>query len=184
MVRPAMTIPEPEFERLVLDHLDGLYNLARWLTRNMDEAQDLVQETALKALKARDQFRGGTTLTAWLYRILRNSFIDRYWKRQREPSGQEGDLPGVLGELEQALEETEIEHLRPLVAADINRALKALPEQWRTTVLLAEVEGLTWEEVAEVMGCPLGTVQSRIFRARRVLRQLLKDYAPEGKGEE
>lgn len=122
-----MTTPEPEFERLVLEHLDGLYNLARWLTRNMDEAQDLVQETALKALKARDQFRGGTTLTAWLYRILRNSFIDRYWKRQREPSGQEGDLPGVLGELEQALEETEIEHLRPLVAADINRALKALP---------------------------------------------------------
>jgi RNA polymerase sigma-70 factor (ECF subfamily) len=69
------------------------------------------------------------------------------------------------------------------VAADINRALEVLPEQWRTTVLLAEVEGLTWEEVAEVMGCPLGTVQSRIFRARRVLRQLLKDYAPEGQGE-
>ncbi len=122
-----MTTPEPEFERLVLEHLDGLYNLARWLTRNMDEAQDLVQETALKALKARDQFRGGTTLTAWLYRILRNSFIDRYWKRQREPSGQEGDLPGVLGELEQALEETEIEHLRPLVAADINSERLGLP---------------------------------------------------------
>jgi RNA polymerase sigma-70 factor (ECF subfamily) len=177
-----MTTPESEFERMVIEHLDGLYNLARWLTRNTDEAQDLVQETALKALRARDQFRGGTTLTAWLYSILRNSFIDRYWKRHREPSGQGGSLTGVLGELEQALEETEIERLRPLVAADINRALEALPEQWRTTVLLAEVEGLTWEEVAEVMGCPLGTVQSRIFRARRVLRQLLKDYGPERKG--
>jgi len=113
---------------------------------------------------------------------LRNSFIDGYWKRQRETSG-EGRRPQAPGEPERILEDTEIEHLRPLVAADINRALEALPEQWRITILLAEVEGLTWEEVAEVMGCPLGTVQSRIFRARRVLRQLLKDYAPEGKSE-
>ena len=143
-----MTHPEPQFDRLILEHLDGLYNLARWLTRNADDAGDLVQETALKALKARDQFRGGTTLTAWLYRILRNSFIDRYWKRQREPSGQGGDVPQAPGEREQVLEDTEIEHLRPLVAADINRALESLPEAWRTTVLLAEVEGLTWEEVA------------------------------------
>jgi len=174
-----MTHPEPQFEQLILEHLDGLYNLARWLTRNADDARDLVQETALKALKARDQFRGGTTLTAWLYRILRNSFIDRYWKRQREPLGQGVDFVQALGEREQVLEDAEIERLRPLVAADINRALESLPEAWRITVLLAEVEGLTWEEVAEIMGCPLGTVQSRIFRARRVLRQLLKDYAPE-----
>jgi len=178
-----VTNNEPQFELLIIEHLDRLYNLARWLTRNADDAGDLVQETALKALKARDQFRGGTTLTAWLYSILRNSFIDGYWKRQREPTGQEGDFPQAPGEPERILGDTEIEHLRPLVAADINRALEALPEQWRITVLLAEVEGLTWEEVAEVMGCPLGTVQSRIFRARRVLRQLLKDYAPEGKSE-
>jgi len=83
-----MALQKGQFEQLVLEQMDRLYNLARWLAKNSDDAQDLVQETILKALKARDQFQGGTTLTAWLYKILRNTFIDGYWKRQREPLGE------------------------------------------------------------------------------------------------
>jgi len=180
-----MALQKGQFEQLVLEQMDRLYNLARWLAKNSDDAQDLVQETILKALKARDQFQGGTTLTAWLYKILRNTFIDGYWKRQREPlgEGQGAQISEPADEPEFLFHDAAMDRLRRFVAADINRALETLPEVWRTTILLAEVEGLNWEEVAEVMGCPLGTVQSRIFRARRLLRQLLKDYAPERKSE-
>lgn len=176
-----MSLPKGEFERMILEQLDGLYNLARWLTRNPDDAQDLVQETVVKALKAREQFRGGTSLNAWLYSILRNGFIDRYWKQHREPLSRGEESAELMDQADSLQDALKIDHLRPLVGADINRALEALPESWRTTVLLAEVEGLTWEEVSEVMGCPLGTVQSRIFRARRALRKVLRDYAPEGR---
>jgi RNA polymerase sigma-70 factor (ECF subfamily) len=180
-----MALQKGQFEQMVLEQMDRLYNLARWLVKNPDDAQDLVQETVLKALKARDQFQGGTTLTAWLYKILRNSFIDGYWRRQREPldGGRGKSMSEPADEPEFLFHDAEMDRLRRFVAADINRALETLPEVWRTTIFLAEVEGLNWEEVAEVMGCPLGTVQSRIFRARRLLRQLLKDYAPERKSE-
>lgn len=180
-----MALQKGQFEQLVLGQMDRLYNLARWLVKNPDDAQDLVQETVLKALKARDQFQGGTTLTAWLYKIMRNSFINGYWKRQREPlgEGQGTQISEPADEPEFLFRDAELDRLRSFVAADINRALEALPEVWRTTILLAEVEGLSWEEVAEVMGCPLGTVQSRIFRGRRLLRQLLKDYAPGSQNE-
>lgn len=179
-----MALGKREFDGLILAHLDRLYNLARWLTRNPEHTQDLVQETVLKALRARGQFRGGTSITAWLYTILRNTFVDGYWHRIREPLWpQQGADPNqvrqdIADEVDLLLGDVELARLRNLISGDINRALENLPESWRTTLLLADVEGLSWVEVSAIMGCPLGTVQSRIFRARRVLRRLLKDYAP------
>jgi RNA polymerase sigma-70 factor (ECF subfamily) len=171
------------FDAAALAHLDSLYNFARWLTGSPTEAQDLVQETYLRALQAHRQFQPETNLRAWLFRIMRNRFIDEYWRRDREPLSADmlekeeaseapggGDpLPGGLG----------LEQHRALVRGDLNRALQALPEVYRTALLLADVEGWTWEEAARVLDVPIGTVQSRVFRGRRALRALLKDYAPE-----
>lgn len=166
------------FENDLVGHLDALYNFARWLSGNDADAEDLVQETCLKAIRARALFQPGTNLKAWLYSIMRHAFLDRV-RRGPARSGQEG---GLLDE-EVAVEEValqgdaELGRLRTLVMGDIAKALQALPERFRAAILLSDVEGLSWEEVAAVLGCPLGTVQSRIYRGRRLLRELLKDYA-------
>jgi RNA polymerase sigma-70 factor (ECF subfamily) len=168
------------FDAAALAHLSSLYHFARWLTGSDTEAKDLVQETYLRAIQAYRQFRPETNLRAWLFRIMRNRFIDEYWRRDREP------LSADLLEKEEAQGRTdplpgnfELEQNRALVRGDLNRALSALPEVYRTAILLADVEGWTWEEVAQVLDVPIGTVQSRLFRGRRTLRALLRDYTPE-----
>jgi len=176
-------LAEPEqstFEQEALGLLDAVYKFARWLTRGEADARDLVQETYLLALQARHRFQPGTNLRAWLFRIARNRFLDGYQRRQREPLWDD-ELLGVRaapGVTESLLGDRDLGRLQGLVRGDIARALDSLPEVYRSAIVLADVEGMTWEETAEVLGVPVGTIQSRVFRGRRALRLLLKDYAP------
>lgn len=165
---------DDEFRQQALKHLDALYNLAVYLTRNGSEAEDLVQETYARALRFSHRFQPGTYMRAWMFQILRNTFLTFYRLREREPAISEAGVPDG---------EAPMFHHAPVedgesagAHMDLERALALLPEEFRTPLLLAEVEGLSLEEVARVMDCPVGTVKSRIFRAKDRLRGLLKDY--------
>jgi RNA polymerase sigma-70 factor (ECF subfamily) len=167
---------DADFRAQTLEHLDALYNFAMYLTRKPAEADDLVQETYLRALRFSHRFQPGTHLRAWMFQILRNTFLTFYRIHERElPLAEDGvpdwdapmfhDAPGdEAGVLE--------------THTDLERAMAHLPEEFRSVLLLAEVEGLPLEEVARVMACPVGTVKSRIFRAKERLRALLRDYEP------
>jgi len=162
-----------------LAHADVLHNLARYLTGNTVDAEDLVQETYARALRAADQFTPGTNLKAWLCRILRNTFMSLYRRRRQDPviGGLDTVNPGVPTAAEGSfLGDVELDRLRKVVGEEIERALMSLGEDARTVILL-DLEGLTEVEVAEVLGCPVGTVKSRLARARAALRRQLADYA-------
>ena len=166
---------DPEFQRQALEHLNALYNLAVYLTRNGSEAEDLVQETYLRAFRFSHRFQPGTNLRAWMFQILRNTFLTFYRHREREPAFlDEGDLDT---DKETMFHDAPDKNGGTVEAeTDLGRALARLPEEFRTILILAEVEGLTLEEVAQIMECPVGTVKSRIFRAKERLRGFLKDY--------
>src|SRR3989337_2666650 len=153
---------DPEFQRQALEHLHPLYNLAVYLTRNGPQAEDLVQETYLRAFRFAHRFQLGTNLRAWMFQILRNTFLTFYRQREREPAFlDEGDLDT---ERETMFHDAHQKAGTALATGtDRGRALAGLPEQSRPVLILAEGEGLALEEVAEIMGCPLGTVKSRIF---------------------
>jgi RNA polymerase sigma-70 factor (ECF subfamily) len=163
-----------------LVYADVLHNLARYLTGNDTDADDLVQETYARALQAAGQFTPGTNLKAWLFRILRNTFISRYRRERNNPvvGGFDTTAPAVAVAAEEQWfrDDAELDRLRKVVAAEIEAALMTLSEDGRTVILL-DLEGLTEGEVAEVIGCPVGTVKSRLARARAALRLRLKDYA-------
>ena len=167
-----------EVVRQALAHADALYNFARWLARDPVEAEDLVQETYARALGAAQQFDAGSNLKAWLFRILRNAFIDRRRRLQREASSAyPEDLHADAEQAEPAMGELQLDQIRSLVAEDVSAAVHALPEAFRTVVLL-DLEGMTEAEVAEVLGCARGTVKSRLARARALLRDRLAAYRP------
>lgn len=174
-----------EFEASAFRHIDALYSHALHLTRSAADAEDLVQDTFLKAYKSFDQFERGTNFRAWLFRIQFNTFVNRYRRATREHTINEslswepaGD--SVLGRSAmQALLDPDSEALRPVIAREIENALDTLPEDYRVIILLADVEELSYKEIAQVLGCPIGTVMSRLHRARRMLQKQLVEYADE-----
>jgi RNA polymerase sigma-70 factor (ECF subfamily) len=170
------------FEALALEHFDALYNTAVRLTRSPVEAQDLVQETYLKAYRFFHRFELGTNVKAWLFTILRNTYINTYRKASRQQQQVDFDqIAPFYADTSSDLEWTEggstEEMLRHLVHDDVKRALDALPEEYRMVVLLADLEDFAYKEIAEIMECPVGTVMSRLFRGRRLLRKSLAEFA-------
>ncbi len=172
-----------EFEDVVLVHLDSLYNGALRMTRNREDAEDLVQDMVLKALRFFDKFEKGTNIRAWLFTILTNTYINKYRKRIRQPAmvefkEEQTKMKGhpfrhpieiaASGQAEAMLE---------LVDDDVKDALDSLPDGFRVVVLLADLEDFSYKEIAEIVGCPLGTVMSRLYRGRRLLRKRLHTYA-------
>lgn len=172
-----------DFESLTMPYLDALYNTALRMTRSPQDAEDLVQETYLKAYRHYDKFEEGTNLKAWLFRIMKNTFINNYRKKQARPI--ESDFADIEESMEhrlttpwgKAILDPEAELLVQVVDAGVEEALKELPEDYRMAVMLADLEHFSYKEIAEILDIPLGTVMSRLYRGRKLLEQAMLDYA-------
>ena len=186
--KPARTRPAPGpelkklFEEQALPYMDQLYGAAMRMTRNPADAADLVQETFVKAYQAFASYRQGTNLKAWLYRIQTNTFINQYRKNQRNPyQSSTDDLEDwqFVGESQTARSSrsAEAEAIDHLPDSDVKDALASIPEDFRLAVYLADVEGFSYQEIADIMKTPIGTVMSRLHRGRKLLRERLRDYA-------
>lgn len=171
------------FEEQAMPFMDQLYAAGMRMTRNPADAADLVQETFVKAFAAFAKFEQGTNLKAWLYRILTNTFINTYRKKQREPyQGTLDDLEdwqmgGAVSTTAMASRSAEAEAIDHLPDSAVKDALQSIPEDFRLAVYFADVEGFSYQEIADIMKTPVGTVMSRLHRGRRLLRELLADYA-------
>lgn len=166
-----------------VSHLDALHAVACRLTRNPTEAEDLVQDTLVKAMRAKDQFQAGTNMKAWLCRILTNTFINKYRRGGLERSVLDGPDADPLADgwvsasTMRQLRDPEQIALTPLIAAEVQRALDELPDEFKLAVVLSDVEEFSYEEISQIMGCPMGTVMSRLHRGRKLLQRSLYNHA-------
>ncbi|MDN6557604.1 MAG: sigma-70 family RNA polymerase sigma factor [Acidipropionibacterium acidipropionici] len=171
------------FERDAMEYLDQLYGAALRMTRNAADAEDVVQETYAKAFASFKQFRPGTNLKAWLFRILTNTYINTYRKAQRRPQTSDDEnvedwqIARAASHEATGLRSAEVEALDPMPDTQVVRALDSLSEDFREVVTLADIEGFSYKEIAQIMGTPIGTVMSRLNRARKQLRGQLVDVA-------
>lgn len=180
---PHEELLRQEFEREAVPHMSALYNFALRMTRDQDDAADLVQETFLKAFRFFSSFERGTNCKAWLFRILKNSYINRYRKTSKGPDVIEYD---VVEEFFETVRSSEIETsvleeqiFDNALDDEVTAAIQDLPDEFRTVILLCDIEELTYEEIAEFVDCPIGTVRSRLHRARKMLAVRLASYAAE-----
>ncbi|MFA7227703.1 MAG: sigma-70 family RNA polymerase sigma factor [Melioribacteraceae bacterium] len=170
-----------EFEKEAVPHMDSVYNFALRMTGDEDDADDLVQETYMKAFRFFDKFEKGTNCKAWLFRILKNSFINDYRKHSKEPD--KVDYDDVQNFYENIKSDEvdsnhyELDAFSNLLDDDISKAIAELPEDFRTVIILNDIEGFTYEEIADFVDIPVGTVRSRLHRARKMLYVQLYDYA-------
>jgi RNA polymerase sigma-70 factor (ECF subfamily) len=170
-----------EFETEALPHMSALYSFAVRLTRDRDDAADLVQETYLKAYRFFDKFERGTNCKAWLFRILKNSYINRFRKTSKAPDTVEYD---AIEEFYETIRDSSVETsvleeqvFDNALDDEVASAIESLPEEFRTVIILCDIEGFTYEEIAEFIDCPIGTVRSRLHRARKLLAGSLAEYA-------
>src|SRR5450432_3127772 len=176
-----------DFEREALPHLSALYAAALRMTRNEKDAEDLVQDALLRAYRFFDTFQAGTNCKAWLFRILTNVFCNSYREREREhfvmteAESSPANLEQFVGGGGAGMDARDVETalLGRMVSADVEKALAAVPSDFRMAVILADLEDFSYKEIAEIMDCPAGTVMSRLFRGRKILQGLLRDYAVE-----
>lgn len=172
---------QEDFEEEIIPHLDAMYNFALRLTSDPSDAEDLVQDTIVKAFRFFSSYEKGTNAKAWLFRILKNSYINNYRKKSKKPSQVDYDEVSTFYETIRA-ERTDTSDLedkmfRELIDDDISNALDELPEDFRTVVLLCDVEGFTYEEIANMLDVPIGTIRSRLHRGRNLLKAQLMEYA-------
>jgi RNA polymerase sigma factor (sigma-70 family) len=175
--RQKMRIFDGEF----LPHIDAMYNFAFRLTFDEDDAKDLVQETYLKAFRFINSFEEGTNAKAWLFRILKNSFINDYRKKSKEPAKVDyNDVESYYNSEDAQVEMTtdlRVESLRDMIGDEVSNALNSLAVDFRTVIILCDLEGFTYEEMAKILDIPIGTVRSRLHRARNLLKDKLRSYA-------
>ncbi len=173
---------QEQFESSVLVHLDFLYSMGLKITRNDDNAQDLVQETVLRAYRFFDKFKPGTNCKAWLYRIMKNTFINNYRRDQRRPSEVEFDAIEEIRESKVEVDNVsmlnpEQQYANAVLDGDVAWAFDQLPDDYREALTLSLVEGYSYKEIADLMDCPIGTVMSRLHRARKRIQQYLLGHA-------
>jgi RNA polymerase sigma-70 factor (ECF subfamily) len=170
-----------EFQKEAVPHMDILFNYALRMTGNRDDANDLLQETFLKAYRFWDKYEKGTNIRAWLFRIMKNSYINRYRKETKEPDTVDYDkIQNYYSTIrDDSADPNDLQEkiFGGLLEDDVAYALESLPEDFRTVVILCDIEGLTYEEIAEFVDCPIGTVRSRLHRGRKMLRTKLFEYA-------
>lgn len=172
---------QEDFQKEALPHSDILYNYALRTTGNPDDARDLLQETFLKAYRFWDKYEKGTNIRAWLFRIMKNSYINRYRKESKEPDKVDyGDVENFYNSIRAGYKDTndlQEKLFGNLLGDEVAKALESIPEDFRTVVILCDIEGLTYEEIAEFIDRPIGTVRSRLHRGRKLLQTQLFEYA-------